>query len=394
LAKKRWLWVAAGAVASAALVGAPRVARAYKAWELSQRQSAILAAKKSLAAGADGVPELAPLVNEAAADAAGQEENDDAEIRQLVMAAEIGPRTPDAQKYLINLAAEEQAKWAGNAPVVPSASTPGTRAWENLGPLAARSEFNGTYYKGMDSGRPTAIAVHPGNPNLTFLATSGGGVWVGDLSGNYPTWQPITDNLGALAVGAIAIDPNFDTTTGQVTILLGLGDAFDQQSGVVVKGTYTPGDAAGIWNTPVVLGAGNHPADTFPSSPLNVRQIRIDPNNTSHIFVGTDDGLYTSVDAGASFQLVDLPNAAVAPEATLLTRESVWEIQYLGNDPGTLASSWLVSGVYACPTPAGARSPVRATRTRRTSTRATSGRAPTAARHGRRSARRADCPLR
>ena len=353
MANRKWLWVAAGAVASTALVGAPRVARAYKAWESSQRQAAILAAKNALAAGADGVPELAPLVNEATANQAEQEEADDAEIRRLVMAAEIGPRTPDAQKYLLNLAAEERAKWAANAPLAPSASTPGTRAWENLGPLAARSEFNGTYYKGMDSGRPTAIAVHPGNPNLTFLATSGGGVWFGDLSGNFPTWQPITDNLGALAVGAIAIDPSFDTTTGQVTIWLGLGDAFDQQSGVLVKGTYTPGAAAGVWNAPVVLGTANHPADTFSSAPLNVRQIRIDPTNSQHMFVGTDDGLYTSVDGGASFQLVDLPNDA----STGPTRENVWEIQYLGN--GATGTQWLASGVYACPTLAGATTGTR-----------------------------------
>ncbi|MGE5048112.1 MAG: hypothetical protein ACM3PC_06065, partial [Deltaproteobacteria bacterium] len=289
-------------------------------------------------------------MSEVAAEQPAEEDSDDAEIRRLVMAAEIGPRTPDAQKYLINLAAQERAKWA-DAALAPSASTPGTRAWENLGPLAARSEFNGTYYKAMDSGRPTAIAVHPGNPNLTFLATSGGGVWVGDLSGNYPTWQPITDNLGALAVGAIAIDPNFDTTTGQVTIWLGLGDAFDQQSGVVVKGTYTPGAAAGVWNAPVVLGTASHPADSFSTSALNVRQIRIDPTNTLHMFVGTDDGLYTSVDGGASFQLVDLPNDGYT------TRENVWEIQYLGN--GATGSQWLASGVYACPTLTGATTGTR-----------------------------------
>ncbi|HEY6910398.1 MAG TPA: hypothetical protein VI356_13560 [Myxococcales bacterium] len=351
MANKKWLWVAAGAVASAALVGAPRVARAYKAWELSQRQATILAAKNAIAAGADGLPELAPLINEVAAEQPAQEDGDDAEIRRLVMAAEIGPRTPDAQKYLINLAAQERAKWA-DAALAPSASTPGTRAWENLGPLAARSEFNGTYYKGMDSGRPTAIAVHPGNPNLTFLATSGGGVWVGDLSGNYPTWQPITDNLGALAVGSIAIDPNFDAATGRVTIWLGLGDAFDQQSGVVVKGTYTPGAAAGVWGTPVALG-GTNTADGFASTPLNVRQIRIDPTNTLHMFVGTDDGFYTSVDGGLSFQLVDLPNDA----STGPTRENVWEIQYLGN--GATGSQWLVSGVYACPNLAGAQAGTR-----------------------------------
>ncbi|HZX96312.1 MAG TPA: hypothetical protein VFE90_17455, partial [Myxococcales bacterium] len=359
MAKKKWLYVAAGAVAAAALVSSPRVARAYKAWELNQRQSTILAAKNALKAGADGLPELSPLLADASAEQGEAEETDNAEIRRLVMEAEIGPRTPDAQKYLINLSAQERARWAAinaaratpgaDAPVAPAASTPGTRNWENLGPLAARSEFNGTFYKGMDAGRPTAIAVHPGSPNLTFLATSGGGVWFGDLSSNFPFWQPITDNIGALAVGAIAIDPNFDSVTGQVTIWLGLGDAFDQQSGVLMKGTYTPGDAAGVWGTPVVLGTTDHPADHFSSVPLNIRQIRIDPTNSTHILVATDDGMYKSLDGGASFQIVDLPN----DDSTGPTRENVWEIQFLGR--GATGSQWVASGVYACPTLAGAK---------------------------------------
>ena len=261
-------------------------------------------------------------------------------------------RPPAARQYLLNLAAEQQAKWAAPgaaaAVAVAGATVPGTRKWTSLGPLAARTEFNGTFYKGMDSGRPTAIAVHPNNPYRTFHGTSGGGVWFGDMSSSAPSWQPITDNLGALAIGAVAIDPRFDAITGKVTLWLGLGDAFDEQSGVIVKGTYAPGDPAGLWSPSISLGVGSHPADFLPSAPLNIRQIRIDPANTSHILVGTDDGLYTSIDGGASFQLVDLPNDASVGR----TRESVWEISYLGTGAG--GSNWLLSGVYACPTPAGA----------------------------------------
>ena len=322
------------------------MAGAFRAWEAAQHQAAILAARAALSSGADGVDLTALMADAAAGD---PNEADDADIRRLAMAAEIGLRPPEAQQYLINLAAEASAKWADpSAAIAAGATVPGTRKWNNLGPLAARSEFNGSFYKGMDSGRVTAIAVHPGNPYLTFLGTSGGGVWFADMSSNFPSWRPITDNLGALAIGVIAIDPSFDSTTRKVTIWLGLGDAFDQQSGVLVKGTYTPGESAGVWGPAITLGTAAHPADGFSSSPLNIRQIRIDPNNTLRMFVGTDDGLYTSIDGGASFQIVDLPNdPTVGP-----TRENVWEIQYLGAVAGL--SQWLLSGVYACPTLVGA----------------------------------------
>jgi hypothetical protein len=344
MAHKKWLAVAVSALAAVAAI--PRMATALKAWEAGQRQAAIVAARAALSSGADGVDLTSLLTPDGAPE--DPDEGDDAEIRRLAMAAEIGLRPPEAQQYLIDLAAQELAKWADPAAVAAAAAAgatvPGTRKWTSLGPLAARTEFNGSFYRAMDSGRPTAIAVHPGNPYRTFLGTSGGGVWFADLSSNAPSWVPITDNLGVLAIGAIAIDPNFDGATGKVTIWLGLGDAFDQQSGVLVKGTYTPGDAAGVWGPAIALGAAAHPADGFPTAPLNIRQIRIDPTNTSHLLVGTDDGLYASSDGGATFQLTDLPNDASVGK----TRESVWDIQYLGSGP--TGSQWLLSGVYACPT--------------------------------------------
>src|SRR5260221_86018 len=83
------------------------------------------------------------------------------------------------------------------------------------------------------AGRSTAVAIHPTQPNTIFVATSGGGLWSArDFNGNYPTWTPLTETLGSLAVGAFAIDPNA-AADGTVTIWLGLGDAFDQQSGVL-----------------------------------------------------------------------------------------------------------------------------------------------------------------
>src|SRR5690242_21402263 len=54
----------------------------------------------------------------------------------------------------------------------------------------------------------TAIAVDPTNPNGVFVATSGGGVWYApDANGSYPSWSPITESLGSLAVGAMDVSP-------------------------------------------------------------------------------------------------------------------------------------------------------------------------------------------
>jgi hypothetical protein len=342
--RRYWPWVAAVFAGAAVASSWPHLASALRGWRATERQQALRALRAAVERGADAV-DLAAFIE---ADAASNV-RDDAELRALALAAEIGPRPPAAQQYALDVVAATRLRWSAPAvDAIAGSTSSGTRKWTSLGPLSARSEFNGTYFDGMDSGRPTAIAVHPNNPYQTFLATSGGGIWFADLGSSTPTWRAITDTLGSLAIGAIAIDPTFNASTGAVTLWAGLGDAFDQQSGLLVKGTYTPGDASGVFGGSIALSTASHPADLLPSAPLNIRQIRIDPANSAHLLVGTDDGLYTSADGGATFQLVDLPNDPSVGK----TRESIWEIRYLGTGIG--GSNWLISGVYACPTPAGA----------------------------------------
>jgi hypothetical protein len=339
VSKKKWLWLAPG-LAIAALVGAPSIAKAFKIWEIQQRTAKVDSAKAALAAGADGLPMLAGLLNDPNADSAAPEEDeDDAEIRRLVLQAEIGPRTAESQAMLLQIAAAERAKWSNaDAPAIGGPGIgPGTRTWFNLGPQAARNEFNGTYYKAMDSGRPNTIAVHPTKPNTVFLATSGGGVWRADDFGNFPTWVPITDTLGTLAIGAMSLSSTVDAN-GEPIVWLGLGDFVDQPIGAVVKSA----DGGATWGAAIPLVTPAHPLDGKPSSATNVRDIKVDPNDSNNIFVATDDGFYRSSD-GATFSLVDLPNVGTQ------VRENTWQIVYLGQDAGTLKSEWMVSGVYACP---------------------------------------------
>ena len=345
---KKWLTTAAIA-AIAALLAAPRVARAYAAWQYSQKQAVLEAAQAAIAAGADGLPDLS-LLTTPDSDASTAEVADDATLRRLVMAAEVGPRPQEAMQQQLQTAAQEKVKWADPAfAVAAGATVPGTRAWSNIGPLAARSEFNGTYYKGMDTGRPNTIAVDPSSPSGIFVAFSGGGVWYApDFNGNYPTWAPITETLGSLAIGAMAVSPA--VTAGTVTLWLGLGDFVDQKVGMVVKGTYNPATKVSAWGTPIPLAAAAHPADGFPSKAQDVRDIKIDPSDGNHILVATNDGLYISTD-GATFNLVDLPNPNLG--AVTGVRESTWSIAYGGVDPTTSKAAWVVSGVYGCPTLAG-----------------------------------------
>ncbi len=59
-----------------------------------------------------------------------------------------------------------------------------------------------------DNGQVTAIAVNPNNPNVIYLGTAWGGVWLSRDGGDH--WTPIFDHEPALGIGepaGIAIDP-------------------------------------------------------------------------------------------------------------------------------------------------------------------------------------------
>jgi hypothetical protein len=56
------------------------------------------------------------------------------------------------------------------------------------------------------SGRVTALAVDPTNPQVVYLGAAQGGVWKTTDGGS--TWTPLTDAQASLAVGSIALDPS------------------------------------------------------------------------------------------------------------------------------------------------------------------------------------------
>ena len=211
-----------------------------------------------------------------------------------------------------------------------SAPVPGND-WINLGPTTADFENNGVVYTAVDSGRLRSIVPHPGDPNILFIATAGGGVWKTYDAGL--TWEPLTDRLGSLGSGALAMDPH-----NPDILVYGFGDPFDpdlQNPGVV-----TSTDGGANWTNPICLvnhlaGASIDSFDcttgTLPAKATlvtNIRDLQIDPNNSAHILAATNLGLYTSNDNGGTWTAASFPGGAF----------SAWSIGWLGG------SDWLVSG--------------------------------------------------
>jgi hypothetical protein len=207
-----------------------------------------------------------------------------------------------------------------------AASVPAT-AWVSLGPTGALSEFNNVDIAGVDSGRVNAIVVDPREPNIVYLASSGGGVWktFNFLSASGPTWIPLSDTLPNLAVGALALDE-----ASADTLYVGNGDFVDGSGNTVVKSI----DGGATWGSPVVL-TGNYPAPN--NFAAKVRAVRAIGVRGAQVLAGTDVGLFVSSNGGASFALVDLPNV----HGKILT-ESIWSVVHTGN------GHWVASGVTGC----------------------------------------------
>ncbi|MES2049655.1 MAG: hypothetical protein V4447_14735 [Pseudomonadota bacterium] len=163
--------------------------------------------------------------------------------------------------------------------------------WVNMGPTKADVAKNGgTSLAKSDAGRPTGIAFDPSNANIIYAAFAGGGMWKTTNGGT--TWAPMTENLGTLSIGALALDPNNSST-----VYLGLGDAFDGTGIGMVKST----DGGVTWSAPVYLGD---------SSVINAMQVA--PTDSNIVMAATNRGLYRSSNAGATWSLVSLPTGQTA----------------------------------------------------------------------------------
>lgn len=205
------------------------------------------------------------------------------------------------ERFLLEAATRERTRYSGLMPNSTSgvlldsnASTAAVvNTWTNIGPTKANYANNGGTLNVTDSGRVNAIVTDPANPSTIYVAFSGGGVWKSINGGAF--WQAKTDSLGSLSVGALEMDP-----ANASILYLGLGDPFDGTGIGLVKST----DGGDTWSSPVFLGASTVIAD-----------IQVSPINSNIILVATNQGLFRSSNAGATFAPVSIATgAAGAPQ--------------------------------------------------------------------------------
>jgi len=210
--------------------------------------------------------------------------------------------SPEFRRFMMEAAARERRKWGA---LIPGSGEPARiglgPGWLNIGPTKADYIFNGVTLFVTDSGRVRSFAPHPTDPNILYVAFSGGGVWKTVNGG--ATWTPLTEAVGSLSVGSLAMDPSNPNV-----LYLGLGDPFDGTGIGLVKSI----DGGNTWSSPVFLGTSTV-----------IPQVLVSPANPAIVLAATDKGLFRSTDAGASFNPVSI--ATGQPETPY-----IWSIASTG----------------------------------------------------------------
>src|SRR5262249_25936413 len=181
---------------------------------------------------------------------------DDALIRALWNRLEHGPTTQQSILNLLSERAVQQQRERDYARLAlrlvdqggPSPTPTTTLQWSPIGPQSALSEWNGSYYDGLDSGRVATVRADPQNSKTIYIGAIGGGIWkTPDITLSQPVWTPITDTLGTMFIGSFDIDP-----TNSNIIHVGLGDYWEGNPGGVMVTTL---DGGATWSAPRPLTA-------------------------------------------------------------------------------------------------------------------------------------------
>jgi hypothetical protein len=305
----------------------------------TQRDVTVAALEAAIARGDDGIGPLPTNYLENTDDT----QEDDALVRSLWLRLNNGPVSQQSVVHLLSETQQQARREASYSSAArrmadiggpsPTPTTP--LQWIQLGPQSALSEWNGSYYNGLDGGRVATIRVDPTNPATVYIGAIGGGIWkTPDITVTTPVWTPLTNSLGTMFIGSFDVDP-----TNTSIIHAGLGDYWEGNPGGVMV---TSRDGGTTWSAPALL------SNTLAGQPIhavNTRTVRIDPNDHNNVLVASDIGLFRSTDGGTTYASVDLPNTAAYGPGDL---EGTFSVIYTGMSASG-KSTFLVSGNYACP---------------------------------------------
>jgi len=146
----------------------------------------------------------------------------------------------------------------------------------------------------LNSGRIADFAFHPTNPEIFYVAVASGGLW--KTTNNTITWEPIFDNEGSYALGVVELAPS-----DPKIVWVGSGENNAQRSVGYGDGVYKSIDGGASWTHMGLKNSGH------------ISQIWIDPEDANHVLVasqgplwnsGGDRGLYRTRDGGENWDRI------------------------------------------------------------------------------------------
>jgi len=189
--------------------------------------------------------------------------------------------------------------------------------WREIGP-----------YRG---GRSAAVTGLPGQPNVYYFGSTGGGVWKTEDGGQ--SWRNVSDGFFGGAIGAVAVaesDPN--------VVYVGTGEK-------TVRGNVSHGD--GLWKS---LDAGKTWTHSGLADSRHIPRVRVHPRDPDtvyaavlgHLFGPNDErGVFRSIDGGKSWKrilfanrdagaidlVLDPSNPRVVYASTWRVRRTPWSLE-------------------------------------------------------------------
>lgn len=151
------------------------------------------------------------------------------------------------------------------------------------------------------AGRSLCLGFNPQNPRTIYTGTASGGLWRSYNGGRGVSWERIPLGHPVLGVSTIDFAPNDSTTmyigTGEVYNVetVGTGAAFRPTRGTYGIGILKSTDNGQSWTKSL---------DWSYAQQRGVWQVRVAPSDRNIVYAATTDGVYKSINEGASWNQV------------------------------------------------------------------------------------------